>query len=717
MFTLQSQSKRLDALSKDIIIEKKQKFQGVVRVRIEDLAFAPDDSPCDCNINEQKVARLKRVFETEGCDRTNPQNFILGEIPEDILQEAIKRSNLTPESLRDKEEPPVLYLPRGTYVRCTQGRSRAKAILDIQKLGCWWPIELYTELDPVTFDAITESYVNEGEFSDGHICFRILYHRSKDPAAESRWWARLSQNNAEILERLLEHSRLANPLLRVIICMPGMREVMKLSVWGKIMAAKCDEEIVRYLELIFEIWVGLMESMEALQYVDPEAVRELQSRAPGVSTRDYSYVAAVIKSSEAFKGIKVPLEREKLLYRIKAIKFLIPSIYTLQKDFKYLQPCTDTLQRLILGKEKIPFTVQEQTGKGRTGTRRTRKEKRPTVQKLAYDAFLFRSHSGPDPLFLGKIKRLYLYIMRDMVELTGQSPLLEKGEEVHEDCHRHQRSWHQLARRAKELGFESAEIDRLISENPDHQIALRALQDARPPSEYEYDDLQVTTFVNCVSRALEQVGERLPRAHEASFTTMAAGEPIERRCGRQYSKAYARDRWMFKLSEFSQPTSESTDITSLFVRKSVFHAFWRLEDVEDDSMSGASPSETPLRDGLGPHDPGQPVPGHDSLIQQELARQYSIEQSVIQRQEEWWQEPADQMMVDRVSTSGALQEPARERHMQLRVEQLEQSQQQDTARQPFIDQQGPATDEEASFRCNMGLVGTLFGPWLAKHKF
>ncbi|KAF4998780.1 hypothetical protein FDECE_11708 [Fusarium decemcellulare] len=608
MSTLQSQSKRLDALSKDIIIEKRQKFQGIVRVRIEDLIFAPDDSPCDCNIDEKKVARLKHVFVTEGCDRTNPQNFILGEIPRGVLQAAIQQSNLTPESLRDNEEPPMLYLPRGTSIRCAQGRSRAKAILDIQKLGCWWPIELYTELDPETFEAITESY-----------------------------------------------------------------------------------EIMRYLELIFEIWVKLMESTEALQYVDPEAV-------------------PVIKSSEAFKRIKSPFEREKLLERIKAIKFLIPSIHTLQKDFKYLQPCTDTLQRLILGKEKIPSIVQEYTGKGRTRARRNRKEKRPTVQKLAYDAFRFRSHLGPDSLFLGKMKRLYLYIMRDMVELTGQSPLLEKGEEVHEDRYRHQRSWHQLARRAKELGFESAEIDRLISENPDHQIALKALRDARPPSEYEYDDSQVATFVNCVSRALEQVVERCPTTNDASFTAIGAGEPIERRCGRQYSKAYARDRWMFKLSEFSQPTSECADITSLFVRKSVFHAFWRLEDVEDDSMSGASPSGTPLRDGLEPHDPSQPAPGHDSLIQQELARQYSVEQYAMQRQEEWWQEPVDQVMVDRVSTSGVLQELARQQHVQPQGEQLEQSRKQDMVRQQFTGSQRPAMDEGSIISIQNGSGWDLVRP-------
>jgi len=100
-----------------------------------------------------------------------------------------------------------------------------------------------------------------------------------------------------------------------------------------------------------------MGSKEALLYVDTEDVKEFQLRVPGISQVDYRYLADLVEGGIAFRRLTNTVERSQILHRMKSINYLLPSIYTLQKDFKYLRLCTDTIKRLLHSKRKIPLTV------------------------------------------------------------------------------------------------------------------------------------------------------------------------------------------------------------------------------------------------------------------------------------------------------------------------------------------------------------------------
>ncbi|GKU05936.1 intracellular protein transport protein uso1 [Fusarium langsethiae] len=184
--------------------------------------------------------------------------------------------------------------------------------------------------------------------------------------------------------------------------------------------------------------------------------------------------------------------------------------------------------------------------------------------------------------------------MRDLVELTGEWPLLEDGEESPEVSFRQPGNWHRLAQEARRLGFESDEITRIAMTNPDEQVALKALHDARPASFYEYNTSELQDILNRIFHEFSKARGRTFEDLESTFTTIGAGEPINRRCGRQYSGSYIRDRWSFELSAFSQTIAESRDITSLFVRKSVFHAFWRLNEDPDGDEPMLRPGDLPM---------------------------------------------------------------------------------------------------------------------------
>ncbi|KAH7233807.1 uncharacterized protein BKA55DRAFT_580198 [Fusarium redolens] len=47
------------------------------------------------------------------------------------------------ESLQREGDPLTLHLPLDTYIRCDQGRSRVKALLDTGRFFYWWTVELY----------------------------------------------------------------------------------------------------------------------------------------------------------------------------------------------------------------------------------------------------------------------------------------------------------------------------------------------------------------------------------------------------------------------------------------------------------------------------------------------------------------------------------------------------------------------------------------------
>ncbi|KAI0399044.1 hypothetical protein F4802DRAFT_72080 [Xylaria palmicola] len=104
-------------------------------------------------------------------------------------------------------------------------------------------------------------------------------------------------------------------------------------------------------------------------------------------------------------------------------------------------------------------------------------------------------------------------------------------------------------------------------------MAGGALLDARPLQQFDYGqnlDSLIATMVGCFNQARPTMSEGTCLA----LTTSHIGEPIKKRCGRQYSKAYTNNRFYITIDNFTSYLEKNADITSLFVRRSVFYAFW-----------------------------------------------------------------------------------------------------------------------------------------------
>lgn len=202
-----------------------------------------------------------------------------------------------------------------------------------------------------------------------------------------------------------------------------------------------------------------MGSPSALGFVDDDAVRELELRAPGLSYCDDLYMSNAVRTNAIFRAVTDEDKRERLLQRLRRVDYLIPTVHTLQQDCKYLRQCTSVMRQLILGRDRLPVTIQT----------------------IVSSAFRVDTTSGHITDFSTNIKILYLAIMQNLVELSGEDPLKEDDEEDAQTHPYDQSAWHQLASRAQELGFNSHEISRLSCMNPDQEMARRALLEARPP--------------------------------------------------------------------------------------------------------------------------------------------------------------------------------------------------------------------------------------------
>ncbi|KAH7037963.1 uncharacterized protein B0I36DRAFT_73321 [Microdochium trichocladiopsis] len=366
----------------------------------------------------------------------------------------------------------------------------------------------------------------------------------------SKWWARLDKSKPEILKRIFKHPTLA-PVLEKVVGIPGMRTDLQLGTWNKIF--HCVEEVANYLLLIYDTWVFIMGSHSALEYVDSSGVQSLELLVPGVSRRDQLRAEAAIHDHGNFRCINDEMERTNILHRLNSVQHLIPSIRTLQNDFKYLRECTHVVKRLVCGKTPSPFTVQ-------------------TIAWKAFKAPA-RHPATEEVIFENSLRLLYVAVMNDLCDLSGQTLLKDEGVEHEWNFQPDPRAWFRLACRAKQLGFVSEEILRLCQADPDHKIALKALVEARPSPDYDYGT-NLEGLVQLIRGLFE-------KAHKVDFmetprllTTSQNGEPTTKRCGRLYGKAYARDRHRITADIVTCDVQTNTDVTSLFVRRSVFRAFW-----------------------------------------------------------------------------------------------------------------------------------------------
>lgn len=126
-------------VSRRIQSEKSLKYIGTARVKLNALSF-PNASCLDT----RNVERLKSLFRGQrGCNPEDLQNRIPAVIDEIELDELMRISGITRESLRAKTQHPILDLPEGAQLSCLRGQHRVRAAQEILASDRRWVVDLF----------------------------------------------------------------------------------------------------------------------------------------------------------------------------------------------------------------------------------------------------------------------------------------------------------------------------------------------------------------------------------------------------------------------------------------------------------------------------------------------------------------------------------------------------------------------------------------------
>ncbi len=124
--------------------EKRLKFKGTARIRLEQLHFPWNDAK---ELNEKNMDRLKGIYQKHGCRRVEVRHRVPALIDEGRLDATIAAAGISPSTLvrpSTTDVYPELVFPNGQRLECLHGRHRiqaGKAFLSARDK--WWTVDLY----------------------------------------------------------------------------------------------------------------------------------------------------------------------------------------------------------------------------------------------------------------------------------------------------------------------------------------------------------------------------------------------------------------------------------------------------------------------------------------------------------------------------------------------------------------------------------------------
>lgn len=131
----------MDSTSSDY--DRQRYFCGYAKVKLHNLKCHPDNTIGFRQLDVENIKRLVRVFETEGCNRLEPEHHIAVKISDEMLMQSLSQTKISQEDLQDPSNPPFLEFGADTQLLCAQGRHRLEACRQFGEY--WWVVELYRQ--------------------------------------------------------------------------------------------------------------------------------------------------------------------------------------------------------------------------------------------------------------------------------------------------------------------------------------------------------------------------------------------------------------------------------------------------------------------------------------------------------------------------------------------------------------------------------------------
>jgi hypothetical protein len=307
---------------------------------------------------------------------------------------------------------------------------------------------------------------------------------------------------------------------------------------------------------VTDFWTNLLQNdRNAMAKVDSATVEELQLRAPQTSRSDAVHIFRKLKEGEIFSSFSLDY-RMKIWTKLQTFEGLIPTLFTFFEDFKYFQSCAECVKKLV----KIPrkgtlyqamteIFSQDEMG----GSECITQESESIFRSDKYD-FAVRVD--------WHYRQIFLYVMRHLRELsptsvlkTDRNPRLTKTPS--------KAALYGLADLAQRMGFESDKIRNLKRDYLSYRLS---------------DELSEST------------------TEEASFVVRGEGETKKRRRGRTFEDAHEQSKaFIFPDVMHRLHDIQGTGVSALFVRKSVYQAFFGIPIYLQNRNLGVARMSRPAR--------------------------------------------------------------------------------------------------------------------------
>ncbi|CAG8978002.1 hypothetical protein HYALB_00000671 [Hymenoscyphus albidus] len=356
---------------------------------------------------------------------------------------------------------------------------------------------------------------------------------------------------------------------------------------------------------------------------------------------DAKMLRSQLRAGEIFRAFN-DSEREDIWSRLQMIEGLIPSFYTLFRDVQYLEHCVNCVKRLTA---LSPQQTLSTSMKGRfTGVNQRQGQLKVQV---AEDKFIYKHGTPQDQVDFG-YRQIHAFAMRNWPNMPKEpgteDPQMKTPIKADLDTLR------RFADLAAELGFKSDQITNL-QQHPESGNAPTEHPQSRP-----------------------------------ILVTSGKGVPVKKRCWKPSTREFKEDQQFLFINHLHDERQEQgSSVTSLFVRKSVYLAFFGkpsathdIGQTDDPPQSvGGSPQASGIHEStFSPNDntrqserstehSGENYDGILTLYQQREARSEQSARSNITEEEAT--EPSEGT-VDVDSMQDWLEEQERERKEQERLE-------------------------------------------------
>lgn len=120
--------------------ERRLKFQGTAKIKISQISLPSEYKP-------DNVERLRRIFDSEDCDRLSLPNHVVATISRENLMSALSGNQVNANSLMSQPSDSYVSLefPIG-QVTCLHGQHRLRAGREfLAPYDRWWTVDLYLD--------------------------------------------------------------------------------------------------------------------------------------------------------------------------------------------------------------------------------------------------------------------------------------------------------------------------------------------------------------------------------------------------------------------------------------------------------------------------------------------------------------------------------------------------------------------------------------------